>query len=199
VLRRLVPALAVALATSVSAGCADDVSPAARVGDVEITGDALMQEVERWASSPSLLGAVQVTSTEGSGPRSYSTDFVDVVLTNRIAFDLHREQFDALKLEVDDADLSDQRDSFAPVLAEVSAAFGDEVSAAFGDRLVGDLVRVNAVSTAMGDGYEAWFNEAISGDIEVNPRYGEWDPQSGFVVPPEGPRPAPGSALTPEL
>ena len=32
-------------------------------------------------------------------------------------------------------------------------------------------------------------------DVEVNPRYGSWDRQSGTVVPPEGPRAAPTTTV----
>jgi hypothetical protein len=182
----------VALAALVSAGCADDVSPAARVGDEEITTDELLAEVGLWASSPSLLGAVGVSTTEGSAAGSYSTAFVDVVLTNRIRFDLHRAQFDALGLELDESAVADQRESLGPMLDELR----DD---AFEEQLVTDLVRLSAVINAMGADYEAWLGEAFSADLEINPRYGVWDPFSGSVNPPEGPRPAAGSALTPEL
>jgi hypothetical protein len=186
--RRLLPLAALVLAACLGAGCADGGSPAARVGDtIEISNDDLLTEVEEWAASPALMQQLGVQSTEGAGPGSFSTQLVDVVLTNRIRFDLHREQFDALGLPVDAADAAEVEEQLAPVLAEVSPDFAE--------RLVGDLIRVTAVTEALGDGYDAWFAEAVSGDIEVSSRYGEWDAQSAAVLGPEGPRPARGLAV----
>jgi hypothetical protein len=185
--RRLLPLAAALLAVSLASGCAEDAPPAARIGDsMEITNEQLMDEVAEWASSPALLGQVGVPSAEGAAPGSYSTALVDVVLTNRIRFDLHRQQFEALGLTMGDVDPTLQ-EQLAPVLGEVSPAFAE--------RLLDDLSRVDAVSQAMGEEYEAWFAEVTGGDVEVSSRYGTWDRQAGTVVPPQGPRAAPGSFL----
>jgi hypothetical protein len=186
--RRLVTASALLLVALVGAGCSDGGAPAARVSDsIVITNDELMDEVAEWASSPALLQQVGLESAEGAAPGSYASNLVDVVLTNRIRFDLHREQFDALGLSADEEQAADLEEQLAPVL--------DEVSGAFGERLVGDLVRVNAVATAMGQEYAAWFDEATGDDVEVSSRYGTWDRAAGTVVPPTGPRPAPSQVL----
>jgi hypothetical protein len=183
--RRLLPLAALVLAAALGAGCADGGEPAARVGDtIEISHEDLLAEVEEWAASPALMQQLGVQSTEGAGPGSFSTSLVDVVLTNRIRFDLHREQFSTLELPLDAADAAQVEEQLAPVLAEVSPAFAE--------RLVGDLIRVTAVTEALGDGYDAWFAEATSGDIEISSRYGEWDAPSAAVLGPAGPRPAPG-------
>lgn len=183
------PLAAVVLAVSLAAGCADDVAPAATAGDgIEITHDALMDEVAQWAGSAALLEQVGSPPVEGDAPGSYSSSLVGVVLTNRIRFDLHRQQFTALGLTPDPAEESSLREQLAPVLEQVGEGFGN--------RLVDDLVRVNAVSVAMADEYEAWFLDSTDG-VEVSPRYGEWDDASGAVLPPDGPRQPPGDLLEP--
>lgn len=184
--RRLLPLSALVLVALVGTGCADDAAFAARVGDsIEITQDELLDEVAEWAASPALLEQVGITDPEGAAPGSYGSPLVDVVLTNRIQFDLHREQFDALGLTVDDTSRASLEEQLGEVLSELSPAFGE--------RLVDDLVHVGAVSQAMGEGYSAWFAEATRGAVEVNPRFGSWDQQAGAVLPPEGARPAPAT------
>jgi hypothetical protein len=181
--RRLAVLAAVLLVASVGAGCSDGGAPAARAGDdIVITNAELMDEVAEWAGSPLLLQQARVTDPEGAAPGSYATALVDAVLTFRIQLDLHREQFDALSLTVDPAMTGSLEEQLAPVL--------DEVSPAFGEQLVGDLVRLNAVSQSMGEGYAAWFQEATASGVEVSSRYGAWDPATGTVVGPDGPRAA---------
>jgi len=196
--RRLLPLAAVALVGVVAAGCANDVAPAARVGEsIEITDDALMAEVAEWAGSPTLLTQLQVASTAGAGAGSYSTRFVDFLLTTRISFELHNAEFEKLKLQLTDKELADVRAGLFPDPA-ASAAVLDELSPRYADRLVADAARQFAVSQALGDGYQAWQVQAFTGtDIEINPRYGSWDPQAAAVAPPSGPRPAPGADLLP--
>ena len=186
--RRLAILAALVVIASVGTGCADGGGTAARVGDsIEISDDELMDEVAEWASSPALLEQVGVPSSEGAAPGSYSANLVDVVLTNRIRFDLHREQFEALGLALDPANETALQEQLAAVL--------DEVSEPFGEQLIGDLVRVNAVATAMGEEYSAWFADVTGGDVEVSSRYGTWDREAGSVVPPQGPRSAPSPVL----
>jgi len=189
--RRLLPLAALVVVVSLGAGCAEDVAPAARAGDaVVISNDDLMAEAKEWVASPKLLEQVGITTTAGAGPGSYASPFVGVVLTNRIRFDLNREQFDALGLTLTDDDLATSRAGLFPD-PSITEVVLEQLTPAFGDRLVEDLARVTAVSEAMGDGYEVWFASATSSGIEVSSRYGSWDRQAGAVVPPAGPRPAP--------
>jgi hypothetical protein len=178
--RRLVPLVALVLVVAVGAGCADDVAPAARAGDsIVITNDELMTEAAEWAGSPALLKQVNDPAVEGAAPGSYSTDLIGVVLTYRLTFELHREQFDALGLSLSDADTATLASQLSAVTAQLSPAFAN--------RLVEDLARVNAVSTAMGDSYNAWYRSATASGVEVSSRYGSWDGQAGGVKPPDGP------------
>jgi len=187
--RRLLPCLAASVLVAVlgASGCADEVSPAARIADVTVTDDELLAEVEAWASSPSLLTELQVDVPGGAAAGSYDMEFVDFVLYNRINFELHDAQFEELGLELDEG-----------LRQEVEAGFLGQSSAAalaelgdYGDVLVDDVARQIAVQEAMGDEYQGWFADAGRSDIEVSPRYGRWDEAVGFVVSPDGPRPAP--------
>lgn len=185
--RRLLPLVALALAGALLAGCAEDVAPAARAGSkVEISNDDLLAEVARWAESPTLLGQLGITSTEGQGKGSYATDFVDAVLTNRLLFDLHNEEFAALGLELTDQDTA--RGLFQDPAA--NAAVADELGNTYFTRLSADLARQGLVSSTLGEDYAAWRAQALA-DIQVNGRYGRWDGEAGAVLAPTGPRPAP--------
>ncbi len=183
-LRRLAAPLTVALALLAMAACADAVSPAARVGDLTISNEELLDEVDSWAASPTLLSALGLASVEGDGPGSYSQGFVGFVLANRISFEAHRAQFDALGLEMSAGDLRDVREGLLQDPETTQAAM--EELGDYADQLVEDVARQFLVEQEMGADYDAWRAEALGADIEVNPRYGTWDPTAG-LVPPEGP------------
>lgn len=195
-LRRLLPPLVIGLALLANAGCADAVSPAARVGDVTISNEELLDEVAEWAASPTLLAMLGVGSIEGDGPGSYSTAFVDFVLGNRISFEIHRAQFAKLDLELSVQDLRDVRAGLFQD-PEATQAVLEELGTSYSERLVEDVARQFVVQQEMGDGYDAWAAEAFGADeIEVNPRYGTWDRSTG-IVPPEGPIQPAGNGFQP--
>lgn len=184
----MLPVLA-ALVVAVPAGCADDVSPAIRIDDVAIGNDALLDEVAQWGGNPTLLQAVQFPTdlVEGSAPGSWSNELVGFVVGTRVGFELHRVEFEALGLEIDPASRDAVRAQLFgdPALTEqvLSEFTGD-----YGDELIDSVARQLAVEEALGEEYAAWVDEAYTeGEVEVNPRYGSWDAESGRVVPPEGP------------
>lgn len=191
--RRLLAFAVAAISLVTVTGCADDVSPAVQVGDTKVSDDALLDEVAEWRASPTLLEVFQLPEPTGGGPETYPTSFVDLVLTNRIIFEVHRAKFEELGLEIADQDVRDMRAGGLLNDAARTRAVLDELSGPYGDRLVEDVVRQTIVQNALGEEYEAWAMEAFSdAEIEVSPRYGRWDPASGQVVPPEGPtQPAP--------
>jgi hypothetical protein len=186
VLRRLPPTIAVlALAVLLAgAGCADAVSPAARIGDQTVSNDDLLTEVDAWAGSPSLLQGLQLQVEPRSGQSGFSTQFVNVVLSNRIAFELHNEEFEARGLELSDDDLEAARSVLSPAILE---ELGDE----YADQLVADIARQFGVQAELGDEYSTWAQQAFTRrDIEVSSRYGGWDRSTGTVLaptPPAGP------------
>jgi hypothetical protein len=190
---------AVVLVGALIAGCSDDVAPAVRIDDRTISTRQLLDEVAEWAGSPTLAEQLGITEVRGAGEGSYDTTFVAFLLTNRISFEVHNAQFRDLDLTLTEEDEEQVRAGLFPDPAASAAVF-DELSPGYGDELVADVARQFAVSQAMGEEYEAWRTDALSGrDIEVNPKYGSWDATTAQLVPPEGPRPAPGAGSFTEL
>jgi hypothetical protein len=197
--RRRLLLVALVVLGGLGAGCADDVAPAASIGDRTITTRQLLDEVAEWAESPTLAEQLGISAVHGAGPGSYDMTFVDFLLTNRISFEVHNAQFEALDLVLTDEDQEQVRAGLFPDPAASAAVF-EELSPAYGDELVADVARQFAVSEAMGAEYDAWRLEALSGgEIEINPKYGSWDPVAGQMVPPEGPRAAPSGDSFVEL
>lgn len=183
--RRLLALVVAALAVLASSGCADDVSPAARIGNVTITHDELLDEVAAWVANPQ---AIDPATLDSSAPGTYPLELVRQLLQQRLDFELHHLQFDALGLELDDA-LRDQ--ALTTLFGDPSAAEGAfaAFTEEFADAFVDDVAREIAVQEQLGDeGYTEWRADAYSTtDIEVSPRYGTWDGTTGQIVPPTGP------------
>lgn len=183
--RRLLALAVSALALVVTAGCADDVSPAARIGNVKISNDELLDEVAEWVGNPAAIDPATIASTT---PGSYPLELVRQLLQQRVDFELHRREFEALGLEVDDA-LRDQALTVLfgdPAAADDAfAAFSEEFAASFVD----DVARQIGLQNELGDeGYASWRTDAYGeADIEINPRYGSWDGTTGQIVAPSGP------------
>jgi hypothetical protein len=180
----------VAALSLVGAGCADTVSPAVRVNDEAIGNEALLDEVGEWAGNPALLQAVQFPAelVEGAGPGSYSTELVGFVLGSRIGFELHRAEFEERGLELSDEQRTAVRQQLfgdPAVTEQVFADFSDE----YGRQLVDDVARQIALEEELGqEEYPTWASEAFeSAEIDVNPRFGSWDPEQQQVLPPDGP------------
>ena len=184
--RLLLSLIGVALAGALgAAGCADDVSPAATVGDATVSDEDLMSEVEAWAGSPSLIQTLQLAEPASTGS-SYSSAFVGDVLEYRIGFEVNNAEFERLGLELSDADRDDVRANLFQDPALTQAVL-DELGG-YGDQLVEDVARSFKLQTELADGYAAWAAEAFpAADIEVGPRYGTFDAATGLVDPPEGP------------
>lgn len=176
--------VAIGLTVALSAGCANDVSPGLQVGAAKISNDDVLAEVAEWAGNPA---AVPADSLVGQAPGTLPQALVAQILEQRIDLELHRQEFEALGLE-----LSDELRSEA-----ILALFGDQATAdealggfskAFAARYVDDVVRQNEVQTALADGYTDWRDAALQeAKVTVNPRYGTWDPESGTIIPPDGP------------
>jgi hypothetical protein len=193
--RRLLPLAVLALAVGLATGCADDVDPAARVGESTVDHEELMAEVEAWAGSPTLLSQLQVGDTGPEGGDRYSTEFVDFVLTNRVSFELHNQEFERRGMELSEQTLEEVRTGLFSD-PTVTASVLDELGEPYAEQLVADVARQFEIQTALAEGYATWAAESfMSDDIEVSPRYGSWDTASGAVLAPEGPRTEPGAGL----
>ena len=194
-LRRLVPLTLAALVLVVSAGCAKDVSPAARVGQVRISDKQLDDEVTQWAHNPAAFDKSQLATLN---PGTFPMQLVTTILQQRIDLDLHNQEFASLHLTLSDSDRS----------AALSALFqGDSSLAqqalggftkAYATGYVDDISRQYAVQAKLGQqGYVAWRNKAYAdAHVQVSPRYGSWDPKAQAIVAPKGPQPAPGDTTS---
>ncbi|MEX2293572.1 MAG: hypothetical protein WD691_07255 [Acidimicrobiales bacterium] len=183
--RRLLALAVVALALLGNAGCAKDVSPALRVGDVKVSNDDFLAEVGEWTGNPV---AVDPATLTGQSPGTYPLELVRQLLQQRIDFALHNAKFAELGLILDDT----MRTQALTVLFG-DPTFAEEAFSAFSEgftaQFIDDVARQVAVSDTLAEAdYSAWRTEAYAtADIEVNPRYGSWDSATGQVAPPEGP------------
>jgi hypothetical protein len=180
-----------ALALVLGTGCADDVSPAVRIGDTTISDDELFDEVAEWAGNPV---AIDPSVLAGSSPGTYPLELVRQLLQQRIDFELHNQAFEELGLELDDRMRDDALGALFgdPAAAEQAfEAFSDE----FAQRFTDDFARQVALESELGPNeYQAWRADAYAdADIEVSPRFGTWDVETAQITPPEGPI---GSATT---
>lgn len=192
--RRLLAPLAALLALTLGAGCADDVSPAARVGDVTIGNNEFLDEMAEWVGNPN---AVPPDVAAAAAPGAFPGELTRQLLTQRVDFELHAQEFESLGLELDQA----SRD------AAIEAVFGDALQAetalepftdAFATEFLNDVARQLAVQEALGEDYPQWRQQAYTTtEIEVSPRFGSWDAASGQILPPDGPRPAPSGTADP--
>ena len=189
-LRRLLALPVAGFALLTATGCADDVSPALRVGDVTISNDEFMDEVDEWMGNPV---AVDPSTLTTAAPGAHPGELVRQLLTQRIDIVLHNQEFDALGLELTD-DLREQAleavfqqavqsgVSAEDAAEEAFAAFSDD----FAEEYTDDIARQLAVQDELGQqGYSEWAAEAYDDvDIEVNSRYGRWDSTSRTIEPP---------------
>ena len=119
--------------------------------------------------------------TGSESASGFSTQFVDLVLTNRIAFELHNAEFEARGLELSDEELEEVRTGLLGD-PDATAAALDELGEPYAEQLVADVARQFRIQTELADEYAAWAEESFtSADIEVSPRYGTWDTASGAV------------------
>jgi hypothetical protein len=196
--RRLLPLILAALVVVASAGCARDVSPAARFGDRKITDEQLDDEVGQWAHNSAAFDKSQLASLN---PGTYPMSLVSVILQQRIELDLHNEEFASLHLTLTDEDRSAALSSLFRGDSSLAEQALQGFSKSYATRYVDDIARQYAVETELGQqGYVSWRNKAFrAADIEVSPRYGTWDASSQSIVAPKGPQPAPGDATTTSL
>ncbi|MEO7428889.1 MAG: hypothetical protein ABIY48_05855 [Acidimicrobiales bacterium] len=183
--RRLLALAVAVLAILGATGCADSVSPAARIGDVKIGNDAFLAEVAEWVGNPA---AIDPTVLGEPNPGTYPLDLVRQLLQQRIEFELHHQEFDHLGLKLDDAM---RQQGLASIFGDPAAAEGPfkGFSKAFAASFTDDVARQLAVQTKLGDtDYTAWHTKAqAQTPIEISPRYGTWDPATGQITPPKGP------------
>lgn len=179
---RRVLAILLAAVAFATAGCADQVSPAIRVGDASVSNDELLEEVRQWAGNPM---AIDPTQLVGRTPGGYPGDLVRNIVRQRVDFMLHEQEFERLGLQLDE---ELRNEALVTLFGDPSRAeeafdaFSDEFAASFTD----DVARQIAVQEQLGEeGYSTWYVDAYdSTDIEVHSRYGRWDPATRSVAAP---------------
>jgi hypothetical protein len=184
--------LAAVVAMSLGAGCADRVAPAARVGDAVVTTDELLDEVSEWAGNDQTARATELAASHSEW--GYAMAPVVSILHERIILDIAAAAFDDLDLELTDA----SRDEALGVLigdpAQAETAFAG-FSEEYADRYVDDFAKGVAVQEELGEEeFRAMILEGAR-DVEVSPRFGTWDAANASIIPPVGPRPAPGTEV----
>ena len=189
-LRRVLPPAVAVLAALASAGCADDVSPAARVGDRTITTDELLDEVAEWATNDRTTRSEELAAT--AAPSGYALGPVGGILQERIVLEMVDPVFDDLGLELTE-ELRQQTLELLVGDPEQSDAAFEGFSEEYVDRYVDGYAKGLAVQAELGEDAFVDLLQERARDVEVNPRYGTWDPEQVTIVPPEGPRPAPGA------
>ncbi len=188
--RRLLTLVALALLGALSAACAEDVAPAARIGDRTITEQELLDEVAEWAANEQTQRSVDLRATASSS--GYAMGPVVSILQERIVFEVTGPAFDDLGVELDDQMITDALTVLLGDPSQAESAFAG-FSQAYADEYVEELAKGIVVQGQLGDeGFVDLIRDATR-DVEVNPRYGTWDPENISIVPPEGPRPAPGA------
>lgn len=180
--RRLLALVLAVVALAGASGCADDVSPAVRVGEATVSNDDFLDEVTQWAGNPMAVDPAQVS---GLTPGGYPGELVRQLLRQRIDLMIHQQEFDRLGLELDDGRRNDALVALFgdPAQAEEAfATFSDDFAASFTD----DIARQVALQDELGqEGYSEWYVDAYeAADVEVNSRYGRWDPATRSVVAP---------------
>jgi hypothetical protein len=189
--KRLLSLAVAALVVVLGAGCAKDVSPAARVGSTKISDSELADEVTQWAHNRAAFDESQLKALN---PGTYPMSLVTVILQQRIDFTLANAEFEHLHLQLTDQDRTGALTSLFQGDTSVATQALSGFERAYATRYVDDLARQFAVQVKLGHaGYSAWRATAYrDADIHVSPRYGSWDESTQQVVPPKGPSPAPG-------
>jgi hypothetical protein len=193
--RRLPLIAAVALAAVLAgAGCADDVSPAVRIGDETISHDELMDEVAEWSESPKLVEVLtQGVAQPSTGP-NHDMELVTAILSNRIIFDVFSAEFDRRGLELDPNVVEQISAGLIPSDPQASAQIQAELDPELYDSIVDALAKQDAVVSDLGADVDQFVEEAFA-DVEVSSRYGSFDAATGSVTPPEGPATPPNDLL----
>lgn len=189
--RRLTPLLALAAVAGLAAsGCASQ-AVGVRVGDRTYSQADMLDELDAYGQNEALVppGQEAAAGIQGEATDSYSQDFVADILQQRITFMLGEQIFDERGLELSDDDRTVAENQLATQMgSEAVDAFPD----GYRERLVDDLARLNLLAQELG---EDQFNDVLvdaasSTEIEINPRFGDWDESRLGIVPPDGSTPS---------
>jgi len=180
-------------------------TPAAVVGDHEITNADLAEETEDWGANPAMLQAIGLQSTGSPGKRS--TELVAFVLSHRIVSEqarllladarrqADRGEVDLAEAGVDGEQLAEPEDAeLDQILEQLDQQFtgpdGVSVFRGFGEEfrrtLARDLAYQDRLQQVLQLGLEA-------PEVSVNPKWGQAQVLQGGIVQvaaPSGPVPS---------
>ena len=180
--RVLAPAALAFVVLLVASGCADDTAPAARVGDVTITQDELMDEVAEWEGNAATGRATLLRAS----PHAFNTAPVSEILTERVILDVLSAEFDARGLE-----LTEEMRQGAFTALGIDPSQEEALLGGFSDEYRDAYLDAYAKGVALQSelGQEEFFAvvDGIGDEVEIDPRYGEWDQTQVAVVPPTPP------------
>jgi hypothetical protein len=179
-----VAAAALLAVTSLSSCRADQVGTAAIVDGQSISVDELQDE------TVSYLEAV---------PSGNAGDAQHAILLQMIVATLVQKAADSAGVTVSDGEVAAQRDQALDSVREPAAEAKvspraylsrqlaeSQTAAVVPPNQLEQFIRTQLLASKLGENDPAAANEAITGaaadaDIEVNPRYGRWDPQQGLA------------------
>lgn len=176
-LRRLPIALLLASALLLSA-CGDSYQVAASFGGEEISHADLADEALAWADSAQLLSLFFAEPQPNTSDAFTTADISGVILTIKINAAAARELLEEAGTRTDEAE-----SAIRPQFEGARGALSDAQLTT----LIEDIAAIDTYGTLAAS--------QVYDDIYVSPRYGSYDPDSNFVVIPEGPRPAPGAGF----
>lgn len=197
--RRLASLLAtVSVAGLAAAGCGSNSTSAIRVEDQSISRrdfEASLDFVFENADMRQFLFQQDVPADqlqpEDAGPGVFTQQFVSVMGGTHVQFLLAEQLMADNDLSLSDDDRAEAEDQIG---AEIDGGI-DSVPDDLRDVYVDGFAALNVVQNQLD---EEELNQAAQdllagGDaVTISSRYGSWDPDQFRIVPPEGPRPAPG-------
>jgi hypothetical protein len=184
-----------------SGACSSTDNPAVEVNGRAYSHSDFIEELDQLAGNKALLKefGVDVTQLRGKGNGTYAPDFADAILSQRVQYLIFEGEREKRGVKITKADRDQakaiafsQPDSADTVLAGFSTSFAK--------RYIDDIAGALALQADIGEEeFTTWIADAIaSAKVKVSPRYGRWDQDAQSVVPPDGPKPAPGGTTTTE-
>ena len=176
---------ALALAAIAGSGCAYQVAPAIRVGDLTVTHEQLADELEEWAGNEATQASQTLTIV---GTRhGFAQQPASEIIGERIILGLFEDEFERRGLELTQAD----RDN-AFVLIGIDPSQEEQLLGGFSDAYRAEyLERWAKVAAVQADPSIGTDLRSVIGDgaddVELSSRYGTWDPIGFVVSPPPGP------------
>ncbi len=185
--KRLLPLLLLVATLVLSGGCSSSSTAAVTVNGVSYSQADLKDELEQLAPAFIEFGGSDPSTVNGAGPGSYTSEFTLSLLNQRVQTMLFQAEQQKRGLEITEEARATAREVFFGS-AEVADTVIATLSSEFAERFVDDIAAGIVLQTDIGeDQFQTWIADAMGTvDVEVNPRFGTWEPDQQTIVPPEG-------------